>query len=243
MMNRIGNQKAVIAALGVVVTCAGYATAEVDMRLTPQLAVYELCEIVEIDLLVSSDDGSPRAFDALDAILVWDPDVLELIGVDDSGAGASFFLSQFLPDPDGVNDDLTDGEAIYTAWAPPGNPIDAPADPAELVVTTVQFIARDSAVATVVAFLPTVGTFGESRVLFEGANITGDVSDTATVETGPCAADLNDNGQVDFADILVIIGAWGPCPVDCCPEDLNGNGQVDFADILVVIAQWGPCPP
>ena len=26
-----------------------------------------------------------------------------------------------------------------------------------------------------------------------------------------------------------------------CPEDLNGNGAVDFADILVVIAFWGPC--
>jgi hypothetical protein len=64
--------------------------------------------------------------------------------------------------------------------------------------------------------------------------------------TNPCAPppdcpeDLNDNGQVDFADILVIIGAWGPCGVPC-PEDLNGNGQVDFADILVVIGAWGPC--
>jgi hypothetical protein len=56
-----------------------------------------------------------------------------------------------------------------------------------------------------------------------------------------CAEDLNNNGQVDFADILVIIGAWGPCP-PVCPEDLNDNGQVDFADILVVIGAWGPCP-
>jgi hypothetical protein len=55
-----------------------------------------------------------------------------------------------------------------------------------------------------------------------------------------CPADLNGNGQVDFADILVIIGAWGPCAG--CPEDLNMNGQVDFADILVVIGAWGPCP-
>ncbi|MHC5114408.1 MAG: hypothetical protein ACYTGP_08285 [Planctomycetota bacterium] len=229
-------------ACGAAIACAGVAAADVDVRLTPQAGVYELCEIVEIDLLVSSDDGNPRPFDALDAILSWDPDVLELVGVDDSGAGAVFFISDFLNDPDGVNDDITDGEALYTAWAPPGSPIDAPPDPAELVVTTIQFIARDTAAATVVSFLPTVGAFGETRVLFEGGNITGDVSDTAVVETGPCAADLNDNGAVDFADILVIIGAWGPCPVDCCPEDLNGNGQVDFADILVVIAEWGPCP-
>ncbi|MCP3903963.1 MAG: hypothetical protein GY715_10050 [Planctomycetes bacterium] len=55
-----------------------------------------------------------------------------------------------------------------------------------------------------------------------------------------CPPDLNGNGDVDFADILVIIGAWGPCAG--CPEDLNNNGQVDFADILVVIGAWGPCP-
>jgi hypothetical protein len=27
-----------------------------------------------------------------------------------------------------------------------------------------------------------------------------------------------------------------------CPADLNGNGTVDFADILAVISAWGPCP-
>ncbi|MHC5114282.1 MAG: hypothetical protein ACYTGP_07630 [Planctomycetota bacterium] len=60
------------------------------------------------------------------------------------------------------------------------------------------------------------------------------------VSGDPCPEDLNDNGQVDFADILVVIGAWGPCG-EPCPEDLNDNGQVDFADILVIIAAWGPC--
>ncbi|MHC5115233.1 MAG: hypothetical protein ACYTGP_12485 [Planctomycetota bacterium] len=27
-----------------------------------------------------------------------------------------------------------------------------------------------------------------------------------------------------------------------CPWDLNDNGQVDFADLLQVITNWGPCP-
>ncbi|MCP3902056.1 MAG: hypothetical protein GY715_00345 [Planctomycetes bacterium] len=56
-----------------------------------------------------------------------------------------------------------------------------------------------------------------------------------------CREDLNDNGDVDFADILAVIAAWGPCPPSC-PEDLNDNGSVDFADILAVIGAWGPCP-
>ncbi|MHC5113662.1 MAG: hypothetical protein ACYTGP_04450 [Planctomycetota bacterium] len=56
----------------------------------------------------------------------------------------------------------------------------------------------------------------------------------------PCPEDLNGNGAVDFADILAIIGAWGPCVA--CPEDLDGSGDVGFGDILSVIAAWGDCP-
>ncbi|MCP3904838.1 MAG: VCBS repeat-containing protein [Planctomycetes bacterium] len=56
-----------------------------------------------------------------------------------------------------------------------------------------------------------------------------------------CPIDLSGNGQMDFADILVIVGAWGPCPPGC-PEDLSLNGSVDFADILIVIGGWGACP-
>ncbi|MCP3905675.1 MAG: hypothetical protein GY715_18770 [Planctomycetes bacterium] len=67
-----------------------------------------------------------------------------------------------------------------------------------------------------------------------------DFIDNALIPTA-CGEDLSGNNQVDFADILVVIGAWGPCP-PVCPEDLNLNGSVDFADILAVIGAWGPCP-
>jgi hypothetical protein len=59
-------------------------------------------------------------------------------------------------------------------------------------------------------------------------------------EGSTCLADLSGNGVVDFADILLIIAVWGPCPG--CPEDLDGSGDVGFGDILVVIGTWGPCP-
>jgi hypothetical protein len=62
---------------------------------------------------------------------------------------------------------------------------------------------------------------------------------TPAVSAGLCPADVNDDGSVNFADILAIIGSWGPCPG--CPADVNGNDVVDFADILDVIAAWGPC--
>jgi len=53
---------------------------------------------------------------------------------------------------------------------------------------------------------------------------------------GAVEGDANGDGVVNFADILAIVGAWGPCPG--CPEDVNGDDAVNFADILVVIANW-----
>ncbi len=54
-----------------------------------------------------------------------------------------------------------------------------------------------------------------------------------------CPEDLDESGTVDFADLLAVLAAWGPC--DGCPEDLDGSGAVDFADLLAVLAAWGPC--
>ncbi|MHC5114383.1 MAG: S8 family serine peptidase [Planctomycetota bacterium] len=49
--------------------------------------------------------------------------------------------------------------------------------------------------------------------------------------------DVNEDGVVNFADILAIVAAWGPC-VDC-DADVNGDDVVNFADILAVVAAWG----
>ncbi|MCP3905779.1 MAG: DUF11 domain-containing protein [Planctomycetes bacterium] len=59
----------------------------------------------------------------------------------------------------------------------------------------------------------------------------------------PCPGDLNGDGEVNFGDILFIIGHWGPCQIGItCPGDPNLDGEVNFGDILIVIAHWGPCP-
>lgn len=59
-------------------------------------------------------------------------------------------------------------------------------------------------------------------------------------EKSPCPTDQNGSGSTDFADVLVLLAAWGPCAD--CPEDLDGNGTVDFSDVLATLAAWGPCP-
>lgn len=55
-----------------------------------------------------------------------------------------------------------------------------------------------------------------------------------------CNSDANGDGVVDVADILQLIGAWGPCGI--CDEDINNDGSVDVADLLELISGWGPCP-
>ncbi|MCP3902650.1 MAG: hypothetical protein GY715_03355 [Planctomycetes bacterium] len=53
-------------------------------------------------------------------------------------------------------------------------------------------------------------------------------------------ADLNDDGTVNFGDIIALIALWGDCvdPPTGCPGDLDENGNVGFSDLLIIIANW-----
>lgn len=51
------------------------------------------------------------------------------------------------------------------------------------------------------------------------------------------SADFDADGTVDLADLLEVLGTWGPC--EGCPADLDGDGSVGFADLLVLLGQWG----
>lgn len=53
-------------------------------------------------------------------------------------------------------------------------------------------------------------------------------------------ADLNGDCRVDVLDLLVLLGAWGPCPARGeCPADLNKSGNVDVQDLLILLGDWG----
>ncbi len=56
----------------------------------------------------------------------------------------------------------------------------------------------------------------------------------------PCQSDLDGDGEVKVADLLILIGAWGPCAD--CDADLDGDGEVKVADLLLLIGAWGACP-
>lgn len=62
----------------------------------------------------------------------------------------------------------------------------------------------------------------------------------AVYTCGACAADLNDDGGVNAADLALLLGAWGPNPGGVA--DLNGDDQVNAADLALLLGAWGPCP-
>lgn len=55
-----------------------------------------------------------------------------------------------------------------------------------------------------------------------------------------CLGDIDESGAVEFADVITLLGAWGPC--EGCPEDLDADDIVAFSDVLIVLLGWGPCP-
>jgi|GEM_PF-3559758 len=154
----------------------------VDMAQSPLAQSVPIGVTVNVKIVVNSPTPGGQAWDSLDAVIAWDPTRLKLLGSTQVGAGAFFFLTGFFPDPDGVNVSLIDGNAIFTALGPPGSQIIAPPAPAQLVVTTLQFLALAPTPATPVDFLPTIGVFGQTRVLLGGFNVTGDTTSIAFVE-------------------------------------------------------------
>ncbi len=63
---------------------------------------------------------------------------------------------------------------------------------------------------------------------------------------GFCIADVNQDGQVDIQDWLIVLNSAGLCliPLDC-PADVNGDGIVDGLDLELVEQYWtwgATCP-
>ena len=51
------------------------------------------------------------------------------------------------------------------------------------------------------------------------------------------SADLTGNGIVDVADLMELLGQFGPCP-GCCSANLDHNEMVDVSDLLIVLGEW-----
>ena len=72
---------------------------------------------------------------------------------------------------------------------------------------------------------------------FNGA--TGSGVFTVSCTPAVCAADVTGDGQVNVADLLMVVNQWGPCVA--CAADVNDDGQVNVTDLLAVVNSWGAC--
>lgn len=56
----------------------------------------------------------------------------------------------------------------------------------------------------------------------------------------PINGDIDGDGSVGTIDLLILLGAWGPCG-DCkvCPADLDDTCVVGTSDLLILLSNWG----
>ena len=62
------------------------------------------------------------------------------------------------------------------------------------------------------------------------------------MQSASCAEDVDRDGDVDVADLLSLLTAFGAegSPRLRLPEDIDGNGLVDVADLLSLLGRFGP---
>ena len=56
----------------------------------------------------------------------------------------------------------------------------------------------------------------------------------------PLLGDLNSDGVVNSADLIILLAFWGPCPPPPleCLGDLNADEVVGVADLLILLGNW-----
>ena len=74
---------------------------------------------------------------------------------------------------------------------------------------------------------------GEIYIVDQGSGSTGQIFKIIPAFD---RADFDNDGDVDFANLLQVLANWGPCAD--CREDLNCDGVVSFADILILLSRW-----
>ena len=206
-------------------------------------------DTLEIDLYAVADSPEPQSMAGLSVIMEWDPTVLELTGYVDTSPYA--WLAVGFPDDsglDGVNNDLTDGQAYLQALRGlPPEP--APVATEEgLLVATLVFDAVGADYCEAIETPLTVGLHTETVVIdgvLPGVDILGNAYD-AYVTVGTClaAGDFNGDCAIDLSDHSQLIW-WITGPVllpeaeGCGYGDFNNDGLVDLRDIATYQNAFG----
>lgn len=236
---------AVVAALAL--SLPSPARADVDLVFSPSrnFATLGCDEIINIDLVARANAGANELISGLDVILVWDSAALEFLGefncIPPGGGGCPWLGDGFFTDADGINDNLDDGDAIYSAFAQLGAP--ATVTPAGLVVTTLRFRARAVSAGADLSIAATMGMFAMTVVLDDAsADVTGDISSVSTsVIVQPCSCavgDVNEDGEfttADFGAAVDVLLGLDTDPDHIAAVDANCDTFANGDDIQLLI--------
>ena len=65
---------------------------------------------------------------------------------------------------------------------------------------------------------------------------------TFACENEPCLGDLNNDGAINTADLIILLSVFG-CTSECGTPDLNDDGAVNTADLILLLSVFGQnCP-
>lgn len=218
--------------------------AEIDLEYRAIDDEVAVGEVVEVGLYAVSDSEAIQTFAAADVIFGWDPAVLRFLGIDNTGAIP--LASSSLPSPSfGLNeaDPPADGDGLYTALAPLGDP--AEATPEGALLTTFRFEAVAPASSSEVFMFEEGGEPTIRTVVFDGEipnlDVTGLLIPEGITVIGACPWDCAQpaDGVVNVMDLLTLLDAWGTADVLC---DFNDDAVVNIFDLLEILAHWGTCP-
>jgi hypothetical protein len=220
------------------------ANANINLEYRPVDDILEVGETARIGLYAVWDGQEHHSFSAMEVIFAWDPMYLQFLGIDDTGGVELLSSSVPFPHPSGLNeaDPPQDGDGLYIAWAPLGDPVETTSE--GVLVTTFLFDALEATSSTAVEILEDWGTdpVYETFVIdgeIPGLDITGLLIGTSIEIVLPCPGDINDDRVVNTADLLILLGEWGNPD---SPADIDGDGDVDTADLLMLLGAWGSCP-
>ena len=220
---------------------------DINLEFRPSIQTGEVAGTVEVVLYAVSDNPEENQFfSAMDVILAWDPDYLELLDDVPCSGCPTWLYAGFSDDPYGINETFPpqDGDGILTILAPLGAPVAA--TPEGTPIRILQFNCLALTNETPISFLETAGSPEGRTAVFDGdvpgLDVTGLLGDPVHVEIicQLCPGDLIHNGMVDIADLAQLLAHYGT-PSGALPSegDMDCDGDIRLDDLAALLAEYG----